>query len=101
LFSMGEKARYVMVVLVHVHTPWCEWRQTDEATVEVPVCPVPFDTSVRRRTVALAGRLYEMHELFARLHAPLEAEAAWVQATSLGQRIGLAWVQAARGLSMH
>jgi hypothetical protein len=49
----------------------------------------------------LPARLYEMHELFARLHAPLEAEAAWVQATSLGQAIGLAWAQAARGLSMH
>jgi hypothetical protein len=49
----------------------------------------------------LLARLYEVHELFARLHAPLEVEAAWVQATSLGQAIGLAWVQAARGLSMH
>ena len=49
----------------------------------------------------LLARLYEVHELFARLRAPQEADAAWVQSTALGRGIGLAWVQTARGLLMH
>jgi len=49
----------------------------------------------------LLAQLYQVHELFARLRAPLKAQAAWVQSTSLGQGIGVAWVQTARGLLMH
>jgi len=49
----------------------------------------------------LLARLVEVHDLFARLRAPLQADPAWVQSTSLRQGAGLAWVQTARGLLLH
>ncbi|MDP3483110.1 MAG: hypothetical protein Q8S05_07375 [Sulfuricella sp.] len=43
--------------------------------------------------------LFEMAELLDRLREP--EEPGWVQGAALGQGIGLAWVQTARGLLLH
>lgn len=45
------------------------------------------------------ARLFEMAELLDRLREP--EEPVWVQGAALGQGIGLAWVQTARGLLLH